>query len=141
MDLESSIFYIRRTSLPITNFRDETFNYKDDFFDLSSRIQDGKLDLTSNSVRFMLAKILNSELTPRNLNYTGYFELIVIGDFESEVNLVEEVANSLTTFYLNTEILPRIRPINENYLRENIEKYNDIINKTVLIYDREESIF
>jgi hypothetical protein len=141
MDLESSIFYIRRTSLPITNFRDETFNYKDDFFDLSSRIQDGKLDLTSNSVRFMLAKILSSELTPRNLNYTGYFELIVIGDFESEVNLVEEVANSLTTFYLNTEILPRIRPINENYLRENIEKYNDIINKTVLIYDREESIF
>ena len=141
MNLPNSIENIRRLSLSVTELQQFGFNYKNDFIRLSENIQSGKINLITNSVRFILADILDKDGIPRNLNYAGYFELIVIGDFENRVRLVEEVANSLTNFYIDTEILPRIRPINEEYLSTNMEKYNKLIKKTTRLYDREENIF
>lgn len=141
MNLDERIEIIRRLSINITEFQQFEFNYKEDFLRLSRNIQHGKIELETNSVRFILANILDKDRTPRNLNYAGYFELIVIGDFENRVRLVEEVADSLTNFYIDTEILPKIRPINEDYLNTNFEDYKKIINTTAKLYDREENIF
>tara|TARA_R110001583_G_scaffold44966_2_gene142195 strand:- start:4474 stop:4899 length:426 start_codon:yes stop_codon:yes gene_type:complete len=141
MNLENAIEYIRHLSLSVTGLEQYNFNYKSDFIRLSENIQSGKADLITNSVRFILADILDKDGIPRNLNYAGYFELIVIGDFENRVRLVEEVADSLTNFYIDSEILPRIRPINEEYLSANMEKYEKLIKKTTRLYDREENIF
>ncbi|WP_418509258.1 hypothetical protein [Corallibacter sp.] len=141
MDLQNAISHIRQLSRNVTVLQEFEFNYRNDFVRLAENTQAGKINLSTNSVRFILANILDNNGIPRNLNYAGYFELIVIGDFENRVRLVEEVAEALTNFYINTEILPRIRPINENYLSENMDKYEEIIRKTTKIYDREENIF
>jgi hypothetical protein len=141
MNLETGIETIRKLSVSVTELEQYGFNYKNDFIELAENIQFGKSDLLTNSVRFILADILDKDGIPRNLNYVGYFELIVIGDFESRVRLVEEVAQSLTNFYIDTEILPRIRPINEEYLSSNLEKYEKLLKKTTKLYDREENIF
>ena len=141
MDLQTAILHIRQLSRNVTELQEFQFNYRNDFIRLAESTQEGKTNLLTNSVRFILANILDNDGIPRNLNYAGYFELIVIGDFENRVRLVEEVADALTNFYIDTEILPRIRPINESYLSENMEKYEEIIRKTAKIYDREENIF
>ena len=141
MTLEEGISHIREVTINITELNDSYFNYKDNFVYLSMDIQNGKLGLRHNSIRFVLANILDQVGQPRNLNYTGYFELIVVGDFGDRLRLVEEVAESLTNFYIETEILPRIRSINENYLIENIERYDDLLKKTIKLYDREKNIF
>jgi hypothetical protein len=141
MDLNQGIENIRRLSINVTELEQFQFNYKEDFIRLSRNIQNGKIELQTNSVRFILANILDKDGKPRNLNYAGYFELIVIGDFENRVRLVEEVANSLTNFYIDTEILPKIRPINEDYFSTNFEEYEKIINTTTKLYDRDENIF
>ena len=141
MNLESGIETIRQLSINVTELRQYEFNYKNNFLGLAENIQFGKVDLLTNSVRFILADILDKDGIPRNLNYAGYFELIVVGDFESRVRLVEEVAESLTNFYIDTEILPRIRPVNEEYLTANMEKYENLLKKTTKLYDREENIF
>lgn len=141
MNLETGIETIRRLSVSVTELRQYGFNYKNDFIGLAENIQFGKSNLLTNSVSFILADILDKEGIPRNLNYAGYFELIVIGDFGNRVRLVEEVAESLTNFYIDTEILPRIRPINEEYLSANMEKYQNLLKKTTKLYDREENIF
>lgn len=141
MDLQNAISHIRQLSRNVTGLQEFQFNYRNDFIRLAENTQAGKINLSTNSVRFILANILDNNGIPRNLNYAGYFELIIIGDFENRVRLVEEVAEALTNFYINTEILPRIRPINENYLSENMDKYEEIIRKTTKIYDREENIF
>ncbi len=141
MDLQTAILHIRQLSRNVTELQEFQFNYRNDFIRLAENTQAGKTNLLTNSVRFILANILDNNGVPRNLNYAGYFELIVIGDFENRVRLVEEVADALTNFYIDTEILPRIRPINESYLSENMDKYEEIIRKTAKIYDREENIF
>ncbi len=132
---------IREICLRIDSYELFDFNHKVDFLRLAEKVQRGKIDLAQNSVRFILANILKDNRTPRNLNYSGFFELIVIGEFEDRVRLVEDVSSALTEFYIDTEILPRIRPINEDYIQENLEKYLKIIEKTVIIYDRERNIF
>lgn len=141
MDLQNAILHIRQLSRNVTEIQGFQFNYRNDFVRLARNTQAGKINLSTNSVRFILANILDNNGIPRNLNYAGYFELIVIGDFENGVRLVEEVAEALTNFYIKTEILPRIRPINENYLSENMDKYEELIRKTMKIYDREKNIF
>jgi len=141
MSLETAIKTIRQLSVSVTELRQYRFNYKNNFIGLSENIQFGKADLLTNSVRFILADILDKDGIPRNLNYAGYFELIIIGDFGNRVRLVEEVAESLTNFYIDTEILPRIRPINEEYLSVNMEEYEKLLKKTTKLYDREENIF
>lgn len=141
MDLNQGIENIRRLSVNVTELQQFGFNHEVDFIRLSQNIQHGKIELETNSVRFILANILNKDGKPRNLNYAGYFELIVIGDFENRVRLVEEVANSLTNFYIETEILPKIRPINEDYLIANFKDYEKMIKTTTKLYDREENIF
>jgi hypothetical protein len=141
MNLETGIETIRRFAVSVTELRQYGFNYKNNFIGLAENIQFGKSNLLTNSVRFILADILDKDGIPRNLNYAGYFELIVIGDFGNRVRLVEEVAESLTNFYIDTEILPRIRPINEEYLSTNMEKYENLLKKTTKLYDREENIF
>lgn len=141
MDLENGIETIRRLSVKVTELQQYNFNYKNAFIELAENIQSGKSNLLTNSVRFILADILDKDGIPRSLNYTGYFELIVIGDFENRVGLVEEVAHSLTNFYIDTEILPSIRPINEEYLTSNMEKYEKLLKKTTKLYDREKNIF
>jgi hypothetical protein len=141
MNLESGIETIRRLAVSVTELQQYEFNYKNDFIGLAENIQFGKSNLLTNSVHFILADILDKDEIPRNLNYAGYFELIVIGDFGNRVRLVEEVAESLTNFYINTEILPRIRPINEEYLSAHMEKYEKLLKKTTKLYDREENIF
>jgi len=141
MDLQTAILHIRQLSRNVTELQEFQFNYRNDFIRLAENTQAGKINLLTNSVRFILANILDNNGVPRNLNYAGYFELIVIGDFENRVRLVEEVADALTNFYIDTEILPRIRPINESYLIENMDKYEEILIKTAKIYDREENIF
>lgn len=141
MNLESGIETIRRLSVSVTELQQFGFNYKNDFIRLAENIQFGKSNLLTNSVRFILADILDKDGIPRNLNYAGYFELIVIGDFENRVRLVEEVADSLTNFYIETEILPRIRPVNEEYLTSNMEKYEKLLKKATKLYDRERNIF
>ncbi|MEP6262762.1 MAG: hypothetical protein ABJ092_14395 [Gillisia sp.] len=141
MELNIAIENIRHLSLDVNRLDQFRFNHKEDFIILARNIQYGKIDLVSNSVRFILADILNKNSVPRNLNYSGYFELIVIGDFENRVRLVEEVADSLTNFYINTEILPKIRPINEGYLSDNFDQYEKLIKRTTKLYDREENIF
>lgn len=132
---------IREKAKRINNLEIIDFNFKEDFLTLAEKIQYGKVNLAQNSVGFILANILDENKNPRNLNYSGFFELLVIGDFENRVQLVEEVATALTDFYISTEILPRIRPINEDYLQENLGEYLRVINKSAIIYDRERNIF
>lgn len=141
MNLEYGIETIRRLSVSVTELQQYEFNYKNDFIGLAKNIQFSKSNLLTNSVHFILADILDKDGLPRNLNYAGYFELIVIGEFENRVRLVEEVAQSLTNFYIETEILPSIRPINKEYLTSNMEKYEKLLKKTTKLYDREKSIF
>lgn len=132
---------IRESSPRINSYELFDFNHKANFLRLAEKVQRGKINLAQNSVRFILANILKDDRAPRNLNYSGFFELIVIGEFEDRVQLVEDVSSALTEFYIDTEILPRIRPINEDYIQENLKKYLEIIEKTVIIYDRERNIF
>lgn len=138
--MESEFEIIRETCKAINYIRDKEFNHKNDFIKLSEGIYEGKSNLRQNSIRFICVNILNKNSKPRNLNYSGNFEFIIIGDFNDRIELVEGASEALTSFYIETEILPTIRPINEHFLVENIEKYKKNLSKSIIIYDRERNI-
>lgn len=103
---------------------------------LSEEIQKGKIDLKTNSVEFMVAKILNKRGDQIDLFRKGYFDLFVLGEFKKSFQPTIKVAEALASFYLEYQILPRLVPVPQAVALQSLERFSRTIENGVLIYER-----
>ncbi|HFK5528196.1 hypothetical protein OZ666_07265 [Elizabethkingia sp. HX QKY] len=102
---------------------------------LSEQIYLSKVPLKTNSVKFIIVKILNKKKESRNISIRPSFDVYVIGEFRKTFNPTLRVAEAFAEFYLEMGILPNIISIPEHILIKNRELLHKIRNG-VRIYER-----
>lgn len=123
---------IRSITIPIDNVDDNLIGI---FKWLSTEIYEGKAPLKSNSIHFIIVKILNRKGQTNDIRKHDCFDVFVIGDFRKSFNPTLRVAEAFGRFYLEMGVLPNIIPVPKHTLLNN----RDIINrikKGVVIYER-----
>lgn len=126
------ISYIKQNTKSVDDIND---NFIGVFKWLSQEIYDGKAPLKSNSVHFIVVKILNRKGFTNDLKKKDYFDVYVIGDFRKTFTPVLKVAEAFANFYLEMGVLPNIIPLPKNEIQENKEILYKLKNG-VLIYER-----
>ena len=107
------------------------------FLWLSNEIYEGKALLRINTVDFIVAKILNAK--GRIFKFSRqqrYFDLFVIGTFRKVFRPTYYVAEALTDFYLEMNILPNIIAVPKHIFMKNTRGYVNRIKGGVLLYER-----
>ncbi|OPB99125.1 hypothetical protein BAS10_05535 [Elizabethkingia meningoseptica] len=102
---------------------------------LSEQIYLSKVPLKTNSVKFIIVKILNKKKEARNISVRPSFDVYVIGEFRKTFNPTLRVSEAFAEFYLEMGILPNIISIPEHILIKNRELLHKIRNG-VRIYER-----
>jgi hypothetical protein len=103
---------------------------------LSNSIREGKENLTSNTVDFIIIKILDNNKKPYKFIRKKSFDVYVIGTFRKFFNPTLEVAEAFSDFYLEMGLLPNIISVPKNYFLEREQYYSKKIKNGILIYDR-----
>lgn len=106
------------------------------FIWLSNSIREGKENLTSNTVDFIIIQILDKNNNPYKFKRKKSFDVYVIGTFREYFNPTLEVAEAFSDFYLEMGILPNIISVPKNYFLEREKYYSKKIKNGILIYDR-----
>lgn len=120
-------------TIPIENYMKEGI---DSFKWLSNSIKDGKKPLKTNSVDFIVIKILNRNLAIYKFQKKPSFDVYVIGTFRTFFTPTYKVAEAFAEFYLEMGILPNIISVPKKQLMENSKKYANKLRNGILIYER-----
>ncbi|NBA86847.1 hypothetical protein GVN16_13815 [Emticicia sp. CRIBPO] len=126
------VSYIKRNTKPVEDINDDFIN---SFKWLSKEIYGGKAPLKSNSVQFIIIKILDRYGKTYDIQKRDHFDVYVVGEFRKTFTPVLRVAQAFADFYLEFGSMPNIIPIPKLILQQN----NDILYKLkngVLIYER-----
>lgn len=126
------IEYIKISTKPIEQIND---NFIDIFKWLSNEIYRGKAPLRSNSVQFIIAKILSKQGQTIDIRKKDFFIVYIVGDFKKSFTPVLRVAEAFANFYSEIGILPSIVPLPKHILKKDIALLHKIKNG-VLIYER-----
>ncbi len=126
------IDYIKSKSQPIEDVED---NFIGIFKWLSEDIYIGKAPLKTNSVQFILVKILSRQGHTIDIRKKDYFNVYVVGDFKKTFTPVVKVAEAFARFYSEIGILPNIIPLPKHVLKKDKELLYKLRN-CVLIYER-----
>lgn len=126
------ISFIKQNTKPIDEVND---NFIGAFKWLSQEIYDGKAPLKTNSVHFIVVKVLNRKGITNDIKKKDFFDVYVVGDFRKTFTPVLKVAEAFANFYLEMGVLPNIIPIPKNVIQENKEILQKLKNG-VLIYER-----
>ena len=120
-------------TIPIDNYMKEGI---EPFKWLSNSIQEGKRPLKSNTVDFIVLKILNRNLAVYKFNRKPSFEVYVIGTFRSYFNPTYKVAEAFAEFYLKMGVLPNIISVPKSELMKNTKEYANKLRNGILVYER-----
>lgn len=126
------ISFIKQNTKPVGEVND---NFIGAFKWLSQEIYDGKAPLKTNSVQFIIVKVLNRKGITNDIKKKDYFDVYVVGDFRKTFTPVLKVAEAFASFYQEMGVLPNIIPVPKNVIQENKEILNKLKNG-VLIYER-----
>lgn len=126
------IEYIKNSTRPIEQIND---NFIDSFKVLSNDIYLEKVPLKSNSVQFIIAKILSRQGETVDIRKRDFFVVYVVGDFKKSFTPVLRVAEAFARFYSEMGILPNIVPLPKHILKKDKELLHKVKNG-VLIYER-----
>jgi hypothetical protein len=124
--------YIKTVTIPIEEIQD---NYLGSFKWLSNEIYKGKSPLKTNTVHFIIAKILTKNLQGFDIRKRDSFNVFVIGEFRKSFTPVLKVAEAFATFYREIGVLPNIIPMPKSVLSKNKELLSRLKNGVVL-YER-----
>jgi len=126
------ISYIKENTKRVETIDD---NFIGSFKWLSQEIYDGKAPLKSNSVQFIVVKILNRKGQTNDVKRRDTFDVYVVGDFRKTFTPALKVAEAFANFYIEMGILPNIIPIPKTVIQDNKEILYKLKNG-VLIYER-----
>jgi hypothetical protein len=126
------IEFIKVSTRPVEQIDD---NFIDIFKWLSNEIYEGKAPLKTNSVQFIIAKILTRQGQTVNIRKKDFFIVYVIGDFKKSFTPVLKVAEAFAAFYSEIGVLPNIIPLPKHILKKNQELLHKVKNG-VIIYER-----
>lgn len=126
------IEYIKNSTRPVEQIDD---NFIGSFKWLSNEIYAGKAPLKSNSVQFIVAKILSRQGQTLDIKKKDFFIVYVVGDFKKSFTPVLRVAEAFASFYSEMGILPNIIPLPKHILKKDKELLYKIRNG-VLLYER-----
>ena len=126
------IDYIRDSTVPINDIDD---NFISIFKWLSGEIYEGKAPLKTNSVQFIIIKILTRQRQTIDIRRRDHFDVYVVGDFKKTFSPVLRVAEAFATFYSKIGILPNIVPIPKHVLKKDRELLYKLKNG-VILYER-----
>lgn len=126
------ISYIKENTKRVETIDD---NFIGSFKWLSQEIYDGKAPLKSNSVQFIVVKILNRKGQTNDVKRRDTFDVYVVGDFRKTFTPALKVAEAFSNFYIEMGILPNIIPIPKTVIQDNKEILYKLKNG-VLIYER-----
>jgi hypothetical protein len=126
------IDYIKGATQPIDQIED---NFIGSFKWLSHEIYEGKAPLKTNSVQFIIAKILSKNGQTIDISKKDFFIVYVVGDFKKSFTPVLRVAEAFASFYCEIGILPNIVPIPKHILKKDKELLYKLKNG-VVIYER-----
>lgn len=126
------IEYIKNSTRPVEQIDD---NFISNFKWLSNEIYEGKAPLKSNSVQFIVVKILSRQGQVLDIRKKDFFIVYVVGDFKKSFKPVLRVAEAFANFYSEIGILPSIIPLPKHILKKDKELLHKIRNG-VLIYER-----
>ena len=120
-------------TIPIENYMKDGI---ESFKWLSDSIKEGKKPLKSNSVDFIIIKILNRNLAIYKFQKKPSFDVYVIGTFRTFFTPTYNVAEAFAEFYLEMGILPNIISVPKRQLMENSKEYANKLRNGILIYER-----
>jgi hypothetical protein len=126
------IEYIKHSTRPLNQIED---NFIGSFKWLSEEIYAGKAPLKSNSVQFIIAKILSRNGQTMDIRKKDFFIVYVVGDFKKSFTPVLRVAEAFASFYSEMGILPNIVPLPKHILKKDKELLHKVKNG-VVIYER-----
>jgi hypothetical protein len=132
MTEEQLIDYIRNTTVPINDIDD---NFISIFKWLSNEIYEGKASLKTNSIQFIIIKILTPQGQSMDIKRSNHFKVYVVGQFKKTFNPVLRVAEAFATFYSEIGILPIIVPIPKHILKQDRKLLYKLKNG-VILYER-----
>lgn len=126
------IEYIKAITRPILEINDDLIGI---FKGLSEEIYQGKAPLKTNSVQFIVAKILTTQGKTVDIRKKDYFNVYVVGDFKKTFTPVLRVAEAFGGFYSEIGIMPNIIPIPKHIIKKNKELLYKLRNG-VMLYER-----
>lgn len=126
------IEYIKGSTRPIKQIND---NFIDGFKWLSNEIYEGKTPLKSNSVQFIIVKVLSRKGKTIDISQKDFFIVYVVGDFRKSFTPILRVAEAFASFYSEMGVLPKIIPLPKYILKRDKEQLCKVKNG-VLIYER-----
>lgn len=132
MTNDEVIKYIRDVSVPLHAIEGR---YVDTFRWLSDEIYQGKALIETNSVQFIIAKVLNRQHQIRDISRKDSFTVYVVGSFKKSFIPVQRVAEAFANFYIEMGVLPNIIPISQSTLVNHPELLPQI-KYGILLYER-----
>jgi hypothetical protein len=126
------IDYIRNSTISLSDIDD---SYISIFKWLSAEIYEGKAPLKTNSVQFIIAKILTRQRQTVDIRTRSQFDVYVVGDFQRTFSPVLRVAEAFATFYSEIGVLPNIIPLPKHRLKKDKGLLNKLKNG-VILYER-----
>jgi len=103
---------------------------------LASSIGEGKANLKTNTVDFIVIKVLDKEDRVYKFKTKQSFDVYVFGTFRKYFNPTKAVADAFAEFYLEMGILPNIIAVPKHILIDNQKDVLRKISNGVLIYER-----
>lgn len=120
----------------VTPIQDLELQELDQFRWLSESIQYGKAPLKSNTVDFIIIKVLNKRGNVFNFHKKQSFDVYVIGSFRKYFTPTLRVAEAFAEFYLEMAILPNIISVPKHRFLRDLNRYQKKIENGILVYER-----
>lgn len=124
--------YIKSTTIPISDIDGNSISI---FKWLSSEIYEGKSQLKSNSIQFIILKILTKQKQTIDIKRRDHFDVYVVGNFRKIFSPVLQIAETFATLYSEIGVLPNIVPVPIYLIKNNKEILYNLKNG-VLLYER-----
>lgn len=107
---------------------------------LSDEIYYGKRNLKYNSVDFIIGKFLNKQERVIDFSKRSGVTIYIIGTFTNEFIPITKVADALSTFYLEMQVMPFLITISKKQFLADTNSAINKIRNGILIYDRERDL-